>query len=541
MAGNGVEVYHDEAMIRWTPKASWAVAFFLPVLAAVPAWSSDEQCAVCHPAEVKGYAKSAMAQSLRRPLKEPEGAFEHASSGTKFTAYSNSRGAWQRREREGAVSDYRVEYVIGSGKHAEGYLVRIGRHLFQSPVTFYPRVQRYDMAPGYEMARTPDFIRPVTLECVLCHAGEPRHITGTISEYETPAFGAEAISCERCHGDAAKHLKDPSAKTIVNPAKLAPVARSSVCEQCHLMGAARAVNPGKKFQDFQPGQALEEVFTIYTAKLPPGSPEGGLKVISHSEQLAHSRCSTETQEKLWSGTCHDPHDLGAQPASYYRARCLDCHAGTLAKNHAGGRDKADCVACHMARRNAKDGGHTVFTDHRIARRPEPEAEGEEPKNYELAAWREPPQEFRQRNLALAYANSGFEHGSVSRIVRGLHMLEESEKKFPDDPDVLSALGTAYLSVRQPRDAAPRFARLLELQPGSAINEANAGAAWLRMGNMEKGLPHLERAIQLDPLLFHVAEMLAGMYQSQGAMEKMEALARRVRQALGTAAPQEPAE
>jgi hypothetical protein len=76
-----------------------------------------------------------------------------------------------------------------------------------------------------------------------------------------PAFAAEAITCERCHGSAEKHLSDPRAGTIINPAKLEPAARDSICEQCHLLGVGRVLNPGRKFGDFLPGQSLEDVFT----------------------------------------------------------------------------------------------------------------------------------------------------------------------------------------------------------------------------------------------------------------------------------------
>ena len=41
-------------------------------------------------------------------------------------------------------------------------------------------------------------------------------------------------------------------------------ARDSVCEQCHLSGSARVLNPGKGWADFVPGVPLEEVFSVYT-------------------------------------------------------------------------------------------------------------------------------------------------------------------------------------------------------------------------------------------------------------------------------------
>src|SRR5579863_783347 len=107
---------------------------------------SVNRCAACHPQEVEGYSRSAMARSLRRAGKEPEGSFVHSVSGTKFTIYSKPDGLWQRMERDGDVSDYHVKYAVGSGNHATGYLVRVGDHLFQSPICYYTKLKRYDMA-----------------------------------------------------------------------------------------------------------------------------------------------------------------------------------------------------------------------------------------------------------------------------------------------------------------------------------------------------------------------------------------------------------
>ena len=166
-------------------------------------------------------------------------------------------------ERGGEVSEYQVAYVIGSGSHAEGYLIQIADHLFQSPICYYTNRRAYDLAPGYERISDPDFTRPVGEECVLCHSGRPLHVAGTANRYTPPVFTEEAISCERCHGAAEEHLRRPVPGSIVNPARLAPAARDSICEQCHLAGVTRILNPGRSFEDFRPGQRLEEVFTVY--------------------------------------------------------------------------------------------------------------------------------------------------------------------------------------------------------------------------------------------------------------------------------------
>jgi len=276
----------------------------MAVVFALPASAGPFACKVCHPNEVEGYSHYNMAHSLRQAGKEPVGSFEN-QFGTKFTIYSDQSGTWQRLESAGGTFDYRVEYVIGSGKHAQGYLVRIGDHLFQSPIAYYTARHAYGMAPGFEKYADADFTRPIAVACLLCHSGKPLHKEGTIAGYETPAFAQEAILCERCHGPTEEHMKHPVPGSIVNPKKLQGAARDSVCEQCHLAGVVRIPNPGKSVEGFHPGMPLEDVFSVYVL---PESASSSLRVISQSEELRASACARNSGGKLWCGTCHDPHN-----------------------------------------------------------------------------------------------------------------------------------------------------------------------------------------------------------------------------------------
>ncbi len=160
--------------------------------------------------------------------------------------------------------------------------------------------------PATKISPIPISRGPIREECVLCHSGNALHVSDTLNEYRSPIFPAseEAITCERCHGPAEKHLADPRAGNIVNPAKLEPAARDSICEQCHLFGVARVPNPGKQLSDFVPGERAEDVFTTYH----DANPTGAFKVISHVEQLALSACARNSNGHLWCGTCHDPHN-----------------------------------------------------------------------------------------------------------------------------------------------------------------------------------------------------------------------------------------
>jgi tetratricopeptide (TPR) repeat protein len=478
-------------------------------------------CESCHPKEVAAYSHSAMARSLRPPSGEPESAFTVVASNTRFTIRRDGKDLWQRMERGGDVSDYRVAYVIGSGKHASGFLILVGGHLFQSPVCYYTDRHAYDLAPGYEDIPDPDFTRPAAEECVLCHSGRPLHVAGTTNQYAAPVFAEEAISCARCHGPVEEHLRRPVAGSIVNPAKLTPAARDSVCEQCHLAGVTRVLNPGKDFADFHPGQLLEDTFTVYTHA---GARD--FKVISHAEQLALSACARNSQGKLWCGTCHDPHAQTAQTSQTYNSRCQSCHQGKLAETHPSANN---CVSCHMTRRQAKDGGHTVFTDHRITRRPMPEEPT--PPSDGLAAWRDPEPALQARNLGLAYVNAGISNRSPAMMVRGYRQLTEAQKAVPDDVAVLRGIGRGLLLGRQPLEALRAFERVLQLVPDNATSEEDVGVSCLESGQLDQAALHLERALSIDPLSLTAATALEETYRKQGHEEKSESVRNKMRLAM----------
>ena len=282
--------------------------------------------------------------------------------------------------------------------------------------------------------------------------------------------------------------------------------------------------------DFQPGQRLEDAYTIYVAAQPPG---GTLKVISHAEQLALSACARASGGKLWCGTCHNPHETPARPAAYFRERCLSCHGPTLEKSHAApGRD---CLGCHMPRLPARDGGHTAFTDHRIARRPEPRSDTV--LQASLAAWREPDPRLRERNLAMALVAVGLQNQSSPEAIRGYRMLNQVEKDYPDDPALLTMLGSVLLRAKQPAEALRHFEKVLLLRPAYAPYEVNAASALIAAGRKAEAVRHLERALELDALLEPAVELLSGLYKERGDGPRAARLIARYQREMGTTSAQ----
>jgi photosynthetic reaction center cytochrome c subunit len=488
-----------------------------------------DRCFFCHQSEVEGYARSAMAHALRpAATREPSG--QVFLPAAKITATSDATGYHQRLAGSSESENYKIDYVVGSGNHASGYLIDLNGHLFQSPIAWYRSRNAYDLAPGYENMPNPDFTRPVGEACVFCHSGTALHVPNTLNQFRQPAFAAEAITCERCHGPVGRHLADPRTGTIVNPAKLAPAARDSTCEQCHLFGVARVPNPGKQFSDFLPGETLEQTFSIYHNALPPGSTVGGatFKVISHVEQLALSRCARSSNQQLWCGTCHDPHSKPAEPVAYYREKCLSCHASDFSSRvpaAAHPANDSDCISCHMPRRDAKDGGHTAFTDHRIQRRPEPESEL--PANAEITAWREPAPDLQKRNIGIAHIDAGVGRRSQSMVIQGFRELTEVQNQFATDPEFFSWMGQALLLGHQSSEAEVAFERAAQLAPTSPVNEGNAASAYAQAGDLDSARTHLERAVAIDPLYLPASGPLVRLYRKQGKTAEADALSARI--------------
>jgi hypothetical protein len=470
-----------------------------------------------------------MGRSLRAAAREPDGSFTDTPAGTQFLVRTGAGGVFQRMLHDGAPpAEYRIDYVIGSGAHASCYLARVGDHLFESPICRYPS-RGYAMAPGYEDNPDPGYTRPVTLECLQCHSGRPLPIAGSLNRYQSPAFDAEAITCDRCHGDPAAHLARPTPGSIVNPAKLSPAARDSVCEQCHLAGLIRVLNPGKSIADYHPGQLLESVFSTYVST----AAAAGQTVVSQSEQLALSRCAVASSSRLACATCHDPHSIPADRVSFFRARCLSCHRAALPAGHPA--RTADCLPCHMPRREAVDGGHTAFTDHRILRRPFP-APSAAPTVDDLRPWREPDPSLRKRNLALALNFAGQKLSNESLLDRSYLLLDEAQSATPGDPDLLAALGAVLQARRQPAEAASYFDRALALRPADVSLLDSAASARLAAGDPSAATGLFERALAIDPLLLPDIESLLNIYRAAGDHARESALMLRVRDAMRTPPP-----
>lgn len=464
---------------KWASKGSLAVA--LLGLAMVPGARAATPCQSCHPQQAEAFAHTPMGRSLNPAPQPAEARFRHARSGTLFQVQSERGRLVHRITRGSLTATYPVEFAIGSGIHGQGYVVAVGNLLFQSPISVYRNGTQWDVAPGYEQMPAPDFNRQVTSDCLLCHAS-----------------GRTSITCERCHGDGTEHAQRPSRANIVNPSRLPAANRDSICEQCHLNGEARVLNPGMDFSDFRPGRTVEDALSVFVYDRSARD----LKVVSHVEQLAQSTCQRATG-KLWCGTCHQPH---GQPVNVSE-RCQGCHA-TRSAGHP--QSSETCQSCHMPKRQAWDGGHSAFTDHRIRKRPADLPEAVAPTK--LRAWREPADPaLRTRNLGLAYIIVGERDNSSEFVNRGYQLLVEAYRNNPRDADVLASLGMVLFVKNQVAGAVKVLSAAVAARPGDAKLHQKLGVVLREAGREREAIGQLETAITLDPSLESAYHLLAKWY------------------------------
>ena len=289
---------------------------------------------------------------------------------TEYALESNGREIFNHTEE--------LAYIVGIGANGATPIVRRGNYLFQAPISYYTARATWDLSPNYERNDI-GFTLPVSAECIACHAGRTQPVRGREGLFEDPAIVELGISCERCHGPGALHVRERTAGTalrgksdssIVNPAKLPSWLADNICMNCH-EGDNRTLRPGKSPGDFLPGTPLNEVAVLLKMPLDPNSAESPL--LEHYYSMSLSRCFRESKGKLGCQSCHDPHvqPAAAEAPAYFRGKCLRCHSEEDCTAPVAARQSqtpADaCTNCHMPKQPVLTVSHSTLTNHRIVR------------------------------------------------------------------------------------------------------------------------------------------------------------------------------
>ena len=538
--------------------------------------------------------------SLQEPaVVAPEG------SDRAYWIEQTSDGVWHRetlhRQGDDGVREasplheikHRIRFALGSGVRGRSYLLQRGTQLFQSPVSWYGHQQRWDLAPGYAVQGHARYDRLMGESCLACHAGQMNTLAPGDNRYdEQQPFSEVAVGCERCHGPGKPHIEfheqelaeaqDP----IVNPAKLSPALRDSVCNQCHLQGDAVVRRYGREFGDFRPGDHLSDHQATFVHV-----DEHAWDTVAQVQQMKSSRCYQASEGRLGCISCHDAHYKPSPEDrdTFFNQRCQQCHdkdGATAICSLAPDKQAAEpaagsCIACHMPRGKAFDIPHTAATDHRVPRvmPVAPPAKSNESGESDssggsemididdttLFAANEVEMSERQRLRAKGLARMTqvrltLDPEAARQAIRELSPYDtvpQTLDSLHDDYVALEALGLAYaLSGREPiaeqcwrqvlkhrpdydpvhRSLTQLYARredypkaLFHLDRYLTRNDHDGAMHFLKaellavQGNLRAAAVAAERASHLDPLNQHRHQWLADIYQ---ALEKPSASRRR---------------
>jgi len=492
----------------------------------------SQACASCHAAIYRAYMRTPMAQSSgvmgtsavkerfdRTEYRGPRGAYVY-QAGQENGQYSFEFR--QQGTRQPIQGRRYLKYFIGSGAAAHSYLLTDGGFLYEAPIAYYANSASWKAAPGYAVYDYPYLSRPVLPGCLGCHASGIQWIRGTQNAYQSPPFREGGVACERCHGPGSEHIA--SGKPMINPSKLAAPERDSICEQCHLSGAIRLPKAGKDDLAFIAGGRLSDVQAVFVR----AGGRAELRVTSHVENLAQSACKRASGDKLWCGTCHDPHSTPAatEKAAYYRAKCLTCHqaADCGAPQASRQANHDDCAACHMPHNPPSDIDHVVFTDHSIRRRPATTSASSAPADAELAPF--PGFDAGVRDTGLAYATLALREQNETYRERGFRLLQEAAANGSADALALAYLAEFYRDRKDDAHALPLYEQSWRMDPTQAPVAAALGAYQMQRGNLPEAIRWWNQALAISPALLLVRTNLATALTRTGHPEEAQATLRK---------------
>jgi tetratricopeptide (TPR) repeat protein len=354
-------------------------------------------------------------------------------------------------------------------------------------------------------------------------------IAGTENKFSGKPFLHSGITCERCHGADLGHAdrKAPGdAASIVNPAKLPAERRDAICMECHFEGTVAVLQPGKHGYEFQPGERLSDYvhYFLLTGNADLQKP----RALSQFEALSLSLCKRKSGEKMWCGTCHDPHmePAAAEKAAYYRAKCLACHGEEFAAKHYS--EKPDCVACHMPELPSRDVTHTEATDHRIKRYPNaPPVPQLQIRGKPLKSFPESDDSLATtRDYALAWKTLA-DRGVGGAKEAAEEYLQKAVKERPDDAELLAALGFLEQRHSHENDARELYERALKTDPSSIEAATNLGMLDARAGDIRTAVELWDGAFARAPYRSAIGMDLAMVFCAAGQKDVARKYVQRV--------------
>ena len=320
-------------------------------------FAGSQVCADCHKSISQSFAHTA--HYITTDTATPASIKGSFAVGKNDFIYSPDRVVFLERNKDTCYQVYyykgeervrrRFDIVVGSGTKGQTYLSWVNHQLIELPVSYFTMVKSWANSPGYPLYPTL-FNRPATSRCLECHSTYASTITPPLQEPEKydSTHMILGITCEKCHGPAAKHVayqqqhpKDTVGRFIVNTAKLSVKLNIDQCALCH-SGRLQKTKPSFSFVA---GDTLANYFAIDSVN------RQAANIDVHGNQLgllAASKCF-KISKTMTCITCHDVHKNERGNMPLFSQRCATCHT-TPHKAMDGLTTKqinGNCIDCHM--------------------------------------------------------------------------------------------------------------------------------------------------------------------------------------------------
>lgn len=321
-------------------------------------------CAGCHKEVYDQHLKSGHFKSSQWSAADNiRGSFEEGSNEYIYTRHAGIQ--MQKRDTsfyQVAFEDgketkaRRFDITIGSGNKGQTYLYWMEKHLLQLPISFFGPANQWSNSPGFPNRIV--FNRPITSRCMECHSTFIKVISAPGAEPEDfdRTQAVLTISCEKCHGPGAEHVKyqqehpkDTTPHEIIRPALFTRQQQLDLCASCH-GGRLKKTQPSFSYQS---GAKLTDYFMFDTA----GGNAADIDV--HGNQyglLAASECFK--QSEMTCGSCHSSHTSEKNELKIFSQRCMNCHNeshNNFCKFQGKTKESLtqNCIDCHMPKQPSR--------------------------------------------------------------------------------------------------------------------------------------------------------------------------------------------
>jgi hypothetical protein len=279
---------------------------------------------------------------------------------------------------------------------------------------------------------------------------------------------------------------------------------------CHQIGDVRVLKPGKDFQSFRPGSALDDTMSILlvppTRESPPQQ-----DLLEHYYSMTLSKCYRGSGQRLSCISCHDPHvePSSVEAPAYFRKKCLTCHTEKSCTVPLPARERQqpadDCAGCHMKKRDVREISHSTITNHRILARPEesfPDVAFQQTTSAlpDLIHLNAPPAKkgmpLPALTLLQAYGELVEKHPEY--LTPYSAVLQELERSDANNPLVQAALGNRELQAGHYSEAVAHLQRAMDGGATTTVLYTDFAEALLKLGRSNEAVTSLQKATELDP-------------------------------------------